>query len=210
MRIELSALAPGDQYKVLAGSIVPRPIALATTRSLAGQDNAAPYSFFGVLGEDPAILAIGVKNNPDGSLKHTARYAIERGELVVNLVDEALAAQMNICALDAPETVSEAAYAGLTLLEGERVGVGRIAEAPFAFECSLLDCLSTIPDRRILLAKVELVHARDGLVDPATWRIDQAAYRPVGRMTGNEYLRATDRFDLTRKTWAEEQSSQKV
>lgn len=205
MQIDLATLSPGDQYKMLAGSIVPRPIALATTRSLGGQDNAAPYSFFGVMGEDPAILAIGVKNNPDGSLKHTAAYAIERGELVVNLVDEALAVQMNTCALDAPADVSEAAYAGLTLIEGERVAVSRIAEAPFSFECSLIDVLTTIPDRRILLARVELMHARDGLVNTGTWRIDQQLYKPVGRMTGNDYLRGSDRFQLVRKTWKEEQ-----
>lgn len=203
MRIDLNDLPPGDQYKLLAGSIVPRPIALVSSRSMAGQDNAAPFSFFGVLGEAPAILAIGVKNNPDGSMKDTARHAIERGELVVNLVDEALAEAMNLCALDAPPDVSEAAIAGLTLVPGEKVGVPRIGEAPFAFECRLVECLTTIPDRQILLAEVVLMHARAGLVDRATCRIDQQAYQPVGRMTGNDYLRASDRFQMVRPLWAQ-------
>ncbi|HWK65300.1 MAG TPA: flavin reductase family protein [Rhizobiaceae bacterium] len=201
MRIDLNDLVPSDQYKLLAGSIVPRPIALVSSRSLAGQDNAAPFSFFGVLGEAPAILAIGVKNNPDGSMKDTSRHVIERGELVVNLVDEDLALAMNLCALDAPPDVSEAELAGLTLVPGEKVGVPRIAEAPFAFECQLVDCLTKVPDRQILLVEVVLMHARDGLVDLATRRIDQQVYRPVGRLTGNDYLRASDRFQLTRPTW---------
>lgn len=203
MRIDLQELAPGDQYKLLAGSIVPRPIALVSSRSLAGQDNAAPFSFFGVLGEAPAILAIGVKNNPDGGWKDTARHAVERGELVVNLVDEALAEAMNVCALDAPPDVSEAGLAGLTLVAGEKVGVPRIAEAPFAFECRLVQCLTTIPDRQILLAEVVLMHARDGLVDMATCRINQHDYHPVGRMTGNDYIRASDRFQLVRPKWSQ-------
>lgn len=203
MQIDLNALLPGDQYKLLAGSVVPRPIALVSSRSLAGQDNAAPFSFFGVLGEAPAILAIGVKNNPDGSMKDTARHVIERRELVVNLVDEGLAEAMNLCALDAPPDISEAEIAGLTLIPGEKVGVPRIAEAPFAFECRLVESLTTIPDRQILLAEVVLMHARDGLVDLTTHRIDQQAYRPIGRMTGNDYLRASDRFQLVRPLWSE-------
>ena len=99
---ELAGLAPGLRYKLLAGLVVPRPIALITTISEAGIVNAAPYSFFNVFSEDPPVVVVGLQAKDDLSPKDTARNVRLSGEFVVNMVDEALAVAMNNCAIDFP------------------------------------------------------------------------------------------------------------
>lgn len=198
MEVDLASYAPSDQYKLLSSTVVPRPIALVSSRSAKGVDNAAPYSFFGVMGEAPAILALGIKKHPDGRSKDTAANIIETGEYVVHMVDEALAEQMNATSASLPPWESEAEAAGLELLPSKLITPRRIAAAPVAFECRLVEHLRTIPDRDILLGEVVSMHIRDGLVDPETLYVDPDAYKPVGRLFGPYYIRAGDRFVMVR------------
>ena len=61
-----------QRYKLMASLIVPRPIALVTTISAEGIVNAAPFSMFNMVGEDPPILMISINRLADGKLKDTA------------------------------------------------------------------------------------------------------------------------------------------
>ena len=54
--IDLDELSANERYKLLTALVIPRPIAWVTTVSLEGTTNAAPYSFFNVFGQDPAIF----------------------------------------------------------------------------------------------------------------------------------------------------------
>ena len=58
---------------------------------------------------------LGLQHHPEGKAKDTTRNIRERGEFVVNLVDESLAEAMNICAVDFPPDMSEIDAAGLGL-----------------------------------------------------------------------------------------------
>src|SRR6202048_2612239 len=60
-------LSARERYKLMIGTVVPRPIALVTTVDPKGRVNAAPFSFFHCLSADPPILALGVENHPDMS-----------------------------------------------------------------------------------------------------------------------------------------------
>ena len=68
------AIEPTDKerYKLLVALVVPRPIALVTSLSAAGVVNAAPFSFFNVLGDDPPIVILSVDQRTPGSFKDTA------------------------------------------------------------------------------------------------------------------------------------------
>src|SRR5262249_21360114 len=105
-------LEPRERYKLLTGLVVPRPIALVTTVSRAGVVNTAPYSFFNMFSENPAVVVIGIDSRPDGSMKDSAKNARDTGVFVVNLVDEGLAAAMNDCAVDFPPETSETGILG--------------------------------------------------------------------------------------------------
>ncbi|POR56916.1 flavin reductase family protein [Bosea psychrotolerans] len=195
-------LEPRERYKLLCASVTPRPIALVTCVSPEGVVNAAPFSFFNVFSEDPALVVLGLQHGPGNRPKDTTRHIAAAGEFVVNLVDEGLAEAMNICAIDFPPEVSEINAAGLSLLPGVSVAVPRIAEAPFALECRKQVSLAFSPTRELLVGEVVRIHARAGLVDPKTLRVSMSDYKPVGRMFGDGYSRQNDRFDLRRDNYA--------
>jgi flavin reductase (DIM6/NTAB) family NADH-FMN oxidoreductase RutF len=199
----LSELATRERYKLLCASVTPRPIALVTCVSGEGVVNAAPFSFFNVFSEEPALIVLGLQHRPGNHPKDTSRNIAAAGEFVVNLVDEALAEAMNICAIDFPPEVSEIDAAGLSLLPGVSVAVPHIAQAPFALECRKHTAMSFSPTRELLIGEVVRIHARAGLVDPATLRVSIDDYKPVGRMFGDGYSRQNERFDLRRGTYAE-------
>ncbi|MGL5138019.1 MAG: flavin reductase family protein, partial [Beijerinckiaceae bacterium] len=145
------------------------------------------------------------RTNAEGGVtpKDTSRNIQRSGVFVVNMVDEDLAAGMNITAMEFPPDLSEINPAGFTLRAGAALPVPRIAEAPFAFECRKHTTLSFSPTRELVIGEVVHIHARAGLVDPKTLRVSLTDYKPVGRMFANGYARQNDRFDLVRDSYAE-------
>jgi flavin reductase (DIM6/NTAB) family NADH-FMN oxidoreductase RutF len=198
---DLSKLQPQQRYKLLIGLVVPRPIALLTTVSKGGVVNTAPYSFFNVFSETPALVVIGIDARADGSMKDSARNARDTGIFVVNLVDEALAAAMNDCAVDFPPDISETSALGLALAAGVHVPVPHLRDAPAALECRKTMMINIGPDRELLIGEVLGIHARGGIVDRETLRVDFDAYKPVGRLAGSLYARQHDRFKLERESF---------
>lgn len=204
MKIDINSLPPADQYKLLSSTIVPRPIALVTTWSEQGGDNAAPFSFFNVMGENPPVLVLGLETKRGtGALKDTTINIRDNGQYVVHMVDEALADSMNICAVDFPSDESEPLHAGLELTASSVVRPKRIVAAPVAFECERIALLQISPGRNIALGKVLMMHVRDGLLDPVTHYIDPEKYHPIGRMFGRLYTRTRDHFEMVVPTHAE-------
>ena len=196
-------LTPRERYKLLCATVMPRPIALITTVDCNGVVNAAPFSFFNVFSEDPALVVVGLQHKPGNQAKDTTRNVAETGIFCVNLVDEALAEQMNICAIDFPPDESEIDAAALTLSDGIDVAVPHIAEAPFALECRRFTSMVFGHGRELLVGEVLRLHARDGLLDREQMRIVEDAYRPIGRLFGDGYARQNDRFELKRQTHQE-------
>jgi flavin reductase (DIM6/NTAB) family NADH-FMN oxidoreductase RutF len=210
MRFDLAELSASERYKLLGGLVVPRPIALVTTRDKDGRDNAAPFSFFNVLAEEPPLVVLGLGVSTLGAAKDTTNNIRDGGEFVVNLVDEAIAEAMNLCAIDVPPGTSEIELAGFSLLPSERVAPGRIAEAPVSMECRRYVTLQPGRERYIVLGEVVILHVRDGIVDPARLRIDRDAYAPIGRLFGAGYVRTRDRFEMPRisyQQWQDEHGS---
>jgi flavin reductase (DIM6/NTAB) family NADH-FMN oxidoreductase RutF len=164
--------------------------------------NAAPFSFFNMLGGDPPILGIGVGNLADGTPKDSARNAVARGEFVVNLVDERLAEAMNVTAVSFPAGVSEVEEAGLTMAPSLRIATPRLAEAPASLECRLAEYLR-IGTNNVLIGEIVAVALRDDLVDTdGCFRTEDAGL--IARMHGGGgYARTSDRFRLDRLSLAE-------
>jgi flavin reductase (DIM6/NTAB) family NADH-FMN oxidoreductase RutF len=201
--ISFHDLSPHDRYKLLCEVVVPRLIALVTTLDENGAVNAAPFSFFNVFSEDPPLVPLGLQHKADLSLKDTARNIHRDGEFVVHMVDEALAATMNDCAVDFPAGSSEVTAAGLAILPSVNVRVPRLAATPLALECRRHVVLSFSPGRELLIGEVLRLHAREGSVDTANMYIDLAAYRPIGRMFGNLYTYQRDTFAMDRESHAQ-------
>jgi len=198
---------PADvRYRLLVSCVVPRPIAWVVTQAPAtGVVNAAPYSFFNVMGDDPPVVALGVLGRGDG-YKDTSRNILEAGEFTVCLVPEELLSAMNETCVDAPSSVGELELAGLTTVPSVRVRAPRIAASPVAMECMRLQALELGPRQVLIIGRVVHMHiARSALSgDPARPRIDTPGLRLVGRMHGaGWYTRTSDLVDVQRpKAWA--------
>ena len=190
---------PLSIYKLIIGSIVPRPIAFVSSLGHEGIANLAPFSFFnGVCYHPPTVLFSVVDRK--GEKKDTARNVEEVPEFVVHIVSEAIAERMNVTCGDYGAHISEFMESGLTAVPGTRVRVSRVAEAQVAMECrvSRIVRVGVAPDQAsVVFGEVLHWHVQEGVLD-ARDRVSADVLRAVGRMGGIEYTRTRDRFALDR------------
>lgn len=192
---DFAELTPKERYKLLIGTVIPRPIAFITTLSKDGRRNAGPFSFFNVLTHDPAIVAIGVENYDDGRMKDTSRNIRDTEEFIVHIVDDALTAQMEICAIKFGPDVDELKEAGLETVPGTMVRAPRIVTAPAALECRRYMTLEVGKAREIILGQVLGVHVWADAVDERL-HVDQLKMDAIGRLGGHSYARTREQFDI--------------
>lgn len=197
MEIDLEGPDASRAYALLVSLVTPRPIAWITSIGEDGVVNAAPFSFFNVLGSSPPVIAVG-PGDRDGEPKDTARNIRQSHDFVVNLVDEGVAEAMNLTSASLPYGVSELTSARLTTAPSSLVKPPRIAEAPASLECTEWGTL-LIGDNRIVIGLVKRIHVREDLYDPVTKRIRSERFRVIGRMASpGWYCRTTDRFEMVR------------
>jgi len=198
MELDLEHQYADRAYPILASLVTPRPIALVTTISPDGKVNAAPFSFFNVMGAAPPIVAFAPGDRKGGIPKDTALNIGLTHEFVVNLVDEAIAQAMNQCAAELAYGENELVAAGLRAAPSSVVKPPRIVEAPASLECQEWGTLR-IGDNRMVIGIVKRIHLRDGLFDPEKRRIRGDRLFLIGRMAApNWYCRARDRFEMVR------------
>jgi flavin reductase (DIM6/NTAB) family NADH-FMN oxidoreductase RutF len=127
--IDPEKLDPQSRYKLLIGSVVPRPIAWTSTVSREG--NLAPFSFFTVASRNPPMLCISVgprvARPPD--TKDTLTNIEETGEFVINIVSLPLSNTMHESSRNHPPEADEFEKAGLTPAPCEVVAAPRVEEA---------------------------------------------------------------------------------
>ena len=198
MELDLEGPLAERAYPILASLVVPRPIALVTTISPEGKLNAAPFSFFNVLGASPPIVAVAPGDREDGTPKDTARNIRLLHEFVVNLVDEPLAEAMNLCAASLPYGTDELHHAGLHASPSSVIRPPRITEAPVSLECCEWGTLQ-IGDNRVVIGLVKRIHLRDDLFDTEKKRVNSDRLFLIGRMASPHwYCRTRDRFEMIR------------
>jgi flavin reductase (DIM6/NTAB) family NADH-FMN oxidoreductase RutF len=185
-------------YSLLASVVCPRPIAWVTTLHENGEVNAAPFSFFNLIGDDPPILMFCPGDREDGTPKDTALNCRRNGEFVVHLVDTSLAEIMVATSASLPYGQSELADCGIELTESICISVPRIASAPAALECTLHE-IWEYGGNRMVLGLIKRLHVRDDLVDRASERILTHLYQPIGRMASPDwYCETKGVFEIQR------------
>jgi flavin reductase (DIM6/NTAB) family NADH-FMN oxidoreductase RutF len=202
MRWDLDRVETSIAYKLLAATVMPRPIAWVVTKDTQGRVNAAPFSFFNVMGAAPPTVALGMLIDPERGLKDSARNIIDTGEFVVNLVPERLVTAANITAINAPRGVDELALAGLATTASVHIKPPRITDSPVAFECRTHTTVETGPGQLVVIGQVIAVHIDDRFIlDAERAHIDTPALDLVARSYGADYVRSHDTFQLARPTW---------
>jgi flavin reductase (DIM6/NTAB) family NADH-FMN oxidoreductase RutF len=197
---DFSTLSAREKYKLMIGTVVPRPIALVTTVDPQGRVNAAPFSFFNCLSADPPILALGVENHPDMRFKDTGLNIRLTEVFTVNIVSRAIAEAMHLCAVAFPPEHDELKAAGLTAMPGSKVTSPWIKEAPASFECRRHLTLELGKSRQIILGEILFAHYHSDVIDIEGTRIDPARLDAVARLGGNTCSTIRDRFEMLTPT----------
>jgi flavin reductase (DIM6/NTAB) family NADH-FMN oxidoreductase RutF len=198
MELNLETDYADRSYTILASLVTPRPIALVTTISVDGKINAAPFSFFNLLGANPPICAFAPGDRDNGTPKDTALNIRSGHEFVVNLVDEKIAEAMNQCAASLPFGENELVRAGLTAAPSSIVKPPRILESPASLECVEWGTLQ-IGKNRVVIGLIKRLHVRDELFDAEKKRIHTDKLFTIGRMASPDwYCRTRDRFEMKR------------
>lgn len=190
---------PQNIYKLLVGSVVPRPIAFVSSLSLHGMRNLAPFSFFTVASSNPPVIVFQNSIRAAGGTKDTISNVRETGEFVVNIVSEDFAREMNATSADVPPDVDEWELSGLTPIASTLVKPPRVKESRIHMECRLLQIVevSTKPlGGSLVLGEVVRFHVAPEVF--SDFRIDPDVLRPIGRMGGPTYCRCRERFDMPR------------
>ncbi|WP_223701858.1 flavin reductase family protein [Sutcliffiella deserti] len=202
MNVQPSSLEWKDAYKLLVGSILPRPIALVSSLNNEGIANIAPFSFFTAISADPMLVCFSpMRRGSDGSKKDTLLNIESTREFVINIVSEEIVDKMNITATEFPMQVDEFTEAGFTKVSSQAISSPRIKESHVQLECTLHQVLHFGEEPgsgSLVIGKVEMIHVADDLYFDG--KINMEKLNPVGRMAGSMYTRATtDMFELLRK-----------
>lgn len=183
-----------ENYKLLVGTVIPRPIAFVTSMSADDLVNAAPFSYFNIVSSDPPLLSVSVQSRA-GVLKDTARNAIEAGEFVIHVVDESNVAEVNKTAASLPPEESEIDLTGLTLIPSEVVKVPSVEQAKVRFECQLEQAVE-LGGTRLLIGKVVRFHIDESIYENG--RINPETLKPVSRLAGTNYVKLGEIFSMKR------------
>lgn len=200
MIIDPLNITQSEVYKILSGSVIPRPIGWVSTISENGVPNLAPFSFFNVVGEDPPHVMFSTVR-PGDSNKDTLNNVLTTKQFVVNMATEDLAEAVNNSSASLPPDVNEFDYAGVTQAPCSKVKASRVLESPISFECELVHHYSLEDHKHggatIMIGRVVMFHIDESvLLD--NYKINPETYRPIARLAGSNYAKLGEIFSIKR------------
>ena len=213
MQIDPKQQSKKDNYKMLIGTVLPRPIAFVTSLTSEGVVNAAPFSFFNAVAPDPPMVSISCARKANGEMKDTARNIKETREFVVHIVDSSNVDRINDTAVEFPPDVSEVDEVGFEMIPSVIVQVPRIKESKIHMECVLHQMLSfggteEMPNVDFIVGEVVQFHIADELYESG--RINTELLDPVGRLAGTTYCKVGETFSMSRPSYEQWIAREKV
>ncbi|VEF46880.1 nitrilotriacetate monooxygenase component B [Bacillus freudenreichii] len=198
--IDPSQNSERENYKLLIGSIIPRPIAFVTSQTKDGTINGAPFSYFNVVSSNPPMISLAIQRK-NGMPKDTAHNIQERKEFVVHIVDEQNVTKINETAASLPPDESELDVAQLATVDSRMVSVPGIKEAKVRMECVLEQAMALggngdTPGVDLIIGKVVQFHFDEEIYFDG--KIDPDALRAVSRLAGNNYAKVGEIFEIER------------
>ncbi|MDH9161654.1 flavin reductase family protein [Staphylococcus succinus] len=192
-------LSDVQNYKLLSGSIIPRPIAFVTSQNNNGVLNAAPFSFFNIVNNAPPMISISAQR-AGGKRKDTALNIEEVGEFVVHITDENNVENVNITAAQLKPEENELDHTKFTLVDSENITVPGIKEAKIRLECKLeriVEIGSKDDGADLIIGEVVKYHIDEDIYFGDS-KIDALKLEPVARLAGNDYAKSGDTFTIER------------
>ncbi|UCG20557.1 MAG: flavin reductase family protein [Deltaproteobacteria bacterium] len=199
MEISPESRSSQDIYKILIGTVLPRPIAWVSTVDLSGNLNLAPFSFFTVASVNPPILCFSPLLKENSIEKDTLANINQTGEFVVNIVSYGLAQAMNRTSGPYPSKVNEFDVAGVTPRQSAFVKPPCVADSLVNFECKLQQIIplgSEPMAGNLILGKVCNIHLHPDIV--RNGEVESESLDAIGRLGGNMYSTIRDCFEMER------------
>lgn len=197
--IRPEVLSQKENYKLLIGSIIPRPIALVTTESDDNVLNIAPFSFFNVVSSDPPILSVAVQR-VNGEMKDTARNIVQNKEAVVHIVDTDNVRDANQTAALLSHEESELERTDFETVDSVEVSVKGLKQSKVRFEAVLYDDIVIEKDGQsisdLLLLEVKYYHFDERIYDDGY--INKDELNAASRLAGNDYAEIGHTFTIER------------
>ena len=188
-------------YKLLTGSIIPRPIGWISTIDKNGINNLAPFSYFNAVGEDPPHVMFSTVRSKNTN-KDTLNNILANGQFVVNMVTEDLVEQMNMTSQVVDADIDEFQLAGLTPIASVKIKPMRVAESKITFECEMVHHYFLENHKNggacVIIGRIAMMHFDDSvLLD--NYKINLENYKPVSRLAGSNYSKIGEIFSIKRE-----------
>jgi flavin reductase (DIM6/NTAB) family NADH-FMN oxidoreductase RutF len=195
--LDPKSLSTSKLHSYLLSAVAPRPIAFASTISVNGEVNLAPFSFFNVFSANPPIVVFSpVLREKNNAEKHTLKNIKATKEAVINVVNFDMVHQTSLSSADFPEGVNEFEKSGLTMLKSLVVKPFRVAESPIQLECKVTDIIALGTEGgagNLVICEVLKIHIDDEVLN-TDGSINQEKLDLVARAGGNYYSRAKKGF----------------
>ena len=200
MQIDPKETSNKNIYKILTGSVIPRPIGWISSISEDGILNLAPFSFFNAVGEDPPHVMFSTVRSGHTN-KDTLNNVLATRQFVVNMATEELVEAMNNTSINLPPEGNEFEYAGLTPIPSVLVKPPRVKESPIHFECELVHHYS-LEDHKdggatIMIGRIVMFHVDDSVL-LEDYHINREVYKPIARLEGWNYGKIGEVFSIKR------------
>lgn len=195
LSIDPSVNTERENYKLLIGSIIPRPIAFVTSLSNAGVLNGAPFSYFNIVSANPPMVSISIQRSR-GKQKDTARNILDTKEFVIHIVDEQNVAQINETAASLAPDQSEIELANLSPVPSTVISVPGVKEAKVRMECILEQAIELGGNTDLIIGRIVRFHIEEAICEQG--KIDPITLAAVSRLAGNDYAKVGDIFTIKR------------
>ncbi len=199
LSIDPESMSERENYKLLIGSIIPRPIAFVTTMSKDGVLNGAPFSYFTIVSSNPPMISLSIQRS-NGKMKDTARNILESKEFVIHIVDEQNVEKINQTAASLSSEQSEVEAVDLTPVQSMRISVPGVKESKIRMECIVEQSLelggTDTPGCDLVIGRVVQFHIEDGIYDKG--RIDPKGLAAISRLAGQSYAKIGEIFEIER------------
>lgn len=178
-----------ENYKLMTGLVVPRPIAWVTTLSPEGKVNLAPFSAFTFCCHKPPMITITVglhEYDRRGELKDTVVNILREREFVVNIANQTLLEALHASSAVYPADLSEVDALGLATCDSATIRTPRLADAPAALECRLHSTIELgEAGDRIVIGRVQMFQVADHLI--RNGKVETRELNPIARLGGPNY-----------------------
>lgn len=202
INLSASELSPHEQYKLLSGSIIPRPIAWITTQNTAGLINIAPFSFTTGISNQLPLLSVAILRERQVP-KDTAANLLARREAVVHMVSTDLTKAMNQTAARLAPDQSELTLIDLPLIPSTEIQVPGLQAARIRFETILYQYVPIRDAAGIIMTdlfilEIRQFHFAETVLDLPTLHVNTTALAPIARLAGPNYAELGRTFTLRR------------